>query len=231
MIVGGTESCVTPAAIAGFGNMRALSSWSGDPAQASRPFDAQRSGFVMAEGAGVMVIEREENARARGAQIYAEVVGYGASADAYHMTAPHPEGRGAILAIKQALVDAGITPEQVGYINAHGTATPLGDAIESAVIKNIFGAHANPSNQGHLLVSSTKSMTGHMLGAAGGAEIAFTALALKHQLFPPTINLDTSDPACDLDYIPYYARSANVSYALSNAFGFGGGNSVVVLKR
>ncbi|MBS1987553.1 beta-ketoacyl-ACP synthase II [Candidatus Dependentiae bacterium] len=231
MMAGGTESCVVPASLAGFGNMRALSSWSGDPACASRPFDAQRTGFVMAEGAAVLILEREDYARARGAKIYAEVVGYGASADAYHITSPHPEGRGACSAITLALDDAQITPEQVGYINAHGTATVMGDRIETHVIKTIFGDHALPVTPDHLLVSSTKSMTGHMLGAAGAAEIAFTALALHNQKFPPTINLETADPLCDLDYIPGVARSAPVEYALSNAFGFGGGNSVVVLKK
>lgn len=230
MIVGGTESCVVPSAIAGFGNMRALSSWQGHPAQASRPFDAHRSGFVMAEGAGVLVLEREDGARARGAKIYAEVVGYGASADAHHMTAPHPDGRGACQAIINALNDARITPEQVGYINAHGTATMMGDQIETAVIKKVFGQHALVTTDNHLLVSSTKSMTGHMLGAAGGVEVALTALALQHQNFPPTINLTTPDPLCDLDYIPNQARAVQVGYALSNAFGFGGGNSVVALK-
>lgn len=231
MLVGGTESCVIPSAIAGFGNMRALSSWQGNPAQASRPFDAQRSGFVMAEGAGIMVLEREDSARARGAQMYAQIVGYGASADAHHMTAPHPEGRGAIAAITSALDDASITSQDVGYINAHGTATVIGDQIETNVIKHVFGAHADLAQDNHVLISSTKSMTGHMLGAAGGAEIAFTALALREQKFPPTINLATPDPVCDLDYIPNLARKAHVQYALSNAFGFGGGNSVVVLKR
>lgn len=231
MIAGGTESCVVPASLAGFGNMRALASWSGDPAAASRPFDAQRTGFVMAEGAAVLILEREDFARARGAKIYAQIVGYGASADAYHITSPHPEGRGACSAITQALDDAHITPEKVGYINAHGTATVMGDRIETQVIKTVFGDHALPTTPGHLLVSSTKSMTGHMLGAAGAAEIAFTALALQSQKFPPTINLQTPDPLCDLDYIPGVARSAPVEYALSNAFGFGGGNSVVVLKK
>ena len=231
MLAGGTESCVVPSALAGFGNMRALSSWSGDPAASSRPFDAHRTGFVMAEGAAVLILEREDYARARGAKIYAEIVGYGASADAYHITSPHPQGRGACSAISQALDDAQITPQQVGYINAHGTATVMGDQIETQVIKTMFGGHALPSTPDHLLVSSTKSMTGHMLGAAGAAEIAFSALALKAQTFPPTINLETADPLCDLDYIPGCARAAQVEYAISNAFGFGGGNSVVVLKR
>lgn len=231
MIVGGAEACVIPAAIAGFGNMRALSLWQGDPAFASRPFEANRSGFVMSEGAGVLILEREDIANSRGAKIYAEVVGYGASADAYHMVAPHPEGRGATIAIQSALKDAQILPEQIGYINAHGTATPIGDKIETSVIKKIFYNNLNLDRKNNLLVSSTKSMTGHMLGASGGAEIAFTALALKNQIFPPTINLDNPDPDCDLDYIPHEARLADVEYAMSNAFGFGGGNSVVVLKR
>lgn len=231
MVVGGTESCVVPSAIAGFGNMRALSSWQGPYSEASRPFDAQRSGFVMAEGAGVMVLERADCARARGARVYAHVVGYGASADAHHMTAPHPEGRGAMIAMTAALHDAQITPSHVGYINAHGTATVMGDRIETEVIKKVFGDHADPAANRHVMISSTKSMTGHMLGAAGGVEVALTALALHHQSFPPTINRTTPDPLCDLDYIPLHARSADVEYALSNAFGFGGGNAVVALKR
>lgn len=229
MLAGGTESCIIPLSLAGFGNMRTLSTWPGDGAQASRPFDRQRSGFVMGEGAAVLVLERADLAEQRGAPIYAEVVGYGATADAYHITAMHPEGHGAKRAIQIALDDAKITPEQVGYVNAHGTSTVMNDATESYVLKEIF-THTDPSLPEHLLVSSTKSMTGHMLGATGAAEAAFSALALKHQLFPPTINC--SDPDIDgLDYIPHTARAASVEYAISNSFGFGGGNAVVVLKK
>ena len=222
MVAGGTESCIAPLTIAGFANMRALSKWQGTPGAASRPFDKDRCGFVLGEGAGVLVLERADHARARGAHIYAEIVGYGASADAYHVTAMHPDGRGAEHAIRAALHDANITPEQVGYINAHGTSTQMNDRIETQVIKNIFG--------NDILVSSTKSMTGHLLGAAGGLEISLTALALQHQLLPPTINLDTPDPACDLDYLSNGVRHHSLDYAISNSFGFGGGNSVLVLK-
>ncbi len=231
MLAGGSECCVVPVGIVAFGNMRALSTWTGDPAQASRPFDRLRSGFVIAEGAAMLVLERYDLAVARGAHIHAEFVGYGSSSDAYHITAMHPEGRGAISAINAALHDAGITPADVGYINAHGTGTQMNDAIETLAIKAVFGERANPSTEGHVAVSSTKSMTGHMLGATGAAELAYAALALEHGVLPPTINLTDPDPACDLDYIPLHARHQTVDYALSNSFGFGGENVVLVLKR
>lgn len=231
MLAGGTESCVVPVSIIAFGNMRALSSWTGDSSQSSRPFDKQRSGFVIAEGAAMLVLERYDLAKHRGARIYGEIVGYGATADAHHITAMHPEGRGGVAAIKSALNDAKINPEQIGYINAHGTSTLMGDVIETEVIKKVFGEHANPNKKNHLVVGSTKSMTGHMLGAAGAAEAAFTALALHYGILPPTINLDEPDPACGLDYIPHHARTQQVDYALSNSFGFGGGNVVLALKR
>ncbi len=231
MLVGGAECCVVPVGIVAFGNMRALSAWTGDPAQASRPFDRQRTGFVIAEGAAMLVLERYDLAQARGAHIYAEVVGYGATSDAHHITAMHPEGRGAIASIKAALHDADITPDKVGYINAHGTGTLMNDVIETQVIKKVFGDLVDPSRSGHTVISSTKSMTGHMLGAAGAAEVALTACALQHGIVPPTINLTDPDPACDLDYVPLHARSCSLDYALSNSFGFGGGNVVIALKR
>lgn len=231
MVVGGAESCLIPLAIGGFGNMRALSSWTGDPKGASRPFNADRSGFVMAEGAAVLVLEHKERAVARGANIIAEVVGYTATADAYHITSMHPDGRGAVAAMQDALAFAGIMPSDVGYLNAHGTSTVLGDVTETLVIKQVFGSHADQTTNNHLLVSSTKSMTGHLLGAAGSMEAAFCALALQDQIVPPTINLDTPDPACDLDYVPHASRAHSFSYAVSNSFGFGGGNAVLVLKR
>lgn len=231
MLAGGSESCVVPVSIVAFGNMRALSGWAGESAQASRPFDKQRTGFVIAEGAAMLVLERYDLAEARGAKIYAEMVGYGARSDAHHITAMHPEGRGGVAAIRAALEDAQITPEQVGYINAHGTGTLMGDVIETQVIKQTFGQHVNPEREGHLVVSSTKSMTGHMLGAAGAAEAAFTALALHHETLPPTINLTDPDPACDLDYIALCARKQPIDYAISNSFGFGGSNVVLALKR
>ncbi len=231
MLAGGTEGCLTPLGIAGFGNMRALSAWNGDPAQASRPFDKNRTGFVLAEGAGVLVLERMESAIKRGTHIYAEIVGYGATSDAYHVTAMHPDARGAALAMEHAMTDAGIDRTDIGYINAHGTGTPMNDALETVALKKVFGSHSDPSKQDHVLVSSTKSMTGHLLGAAGGLEAAITALTLHHQCVPPTINLSDPDPACDLDYVPHKARHASVNYALSNSFGFGGGNSVLAFKR
>jgi len=233
MLAGGVESCVLPIAVAGFGNMRALSSWQGDPTKASRPFSKDRSGFVMSEGGALMVLERYDKAVERGAKIYAEVTGYGSTADAHHITAMHPEGRGAIKALEMALDDAGVCPADIGYLNAHGTSTPMGDERETMVIKKVFGlfdgAHQGKLN--NLLVSSTKSMTGHMLGAAGAAEAAFCALSLKHQLVLPTINLDVPDPACDLDYVPHTSRKHSFDYAVSNSFGFGGGNAVLVLKK
>lgn len=231
MLAGGSEACNMPVTIAGFGNMRALSTWQGDPAGASRPFDQDRSGFVLSEGAAVLTLERFDTAVERGATIIAELVGYASTADAYHMTAMHPEGAGAVVAIEMALDDAGIKPEQVGYINAHGTATPMNDVQETMVLKKVFGAHVMAQTNGHALVSSTKSMTGHMLGAAGAAEAAFCALALQSGTIPPTINLETPDPACDLDYVPHTARKHAAEYAISNSFGFGGCNSVLVIKK
>ncbi|MBY0353407.1 beta-ketoacyl-[acyl-carrier-protein] synthase family protein [Candidatus Babeliales bacterium] len=231
MLAGGAEGCATPFAMTAFDNMRALSRWQGKPEEASRPFDVQRAGFVIAEGAGMLVLERKDHALARGAHIYAQIVGYGANADAYHLTAMHPEGRGAVQAIRQALRDAGITPDQIDYINAHGTGTQMNDVVETLALKEVFGAHVDPQTPGHALVSSTKSMTGHMIAAAGGVEAGICALALEHQLIPPTINLDQPDPACTLDYVPGKAREARVRYALSNSFGFGGGNAVLVFKK
>ncbi len=231
MMAGGTECCVVPIAIIGFGNMRALSTWAGDPAQASRPFDRDRSGFVIAEGAAVLILERLDLALTRGAHIYAELVGYGASADAYHITAMHPDARGAVKAMQLAMDDAHIASSAIGYINAHGTGTPMNDPTETIALKKVFGSLIDPTNPDHVCVSSTKSMTGHMLGAAGATEVAFTALALQYGVLPPTINLDNPDPICDLDYIPLCARHKIVDYALTNSFGFGGGNAVLALKR
>ena len=236
MLAGGVESCAIPITVIGFGNMRALSTWTGDPAQASRPFDALRTGFVMAEGAAMLILERKDLAIKRGAKIYAEIVGYGATSDAHHITAIHPEGRGAINAVKMALNEAKINPEDVGYINAHGTGTRMNDIVETKVLKNVFGEHVSPKNPSHAVISSTKSMTGHMLGATGAAEAIFCALALQKQILPPTINLENPDPECDLDYIPGYARDSRIgdskiNYAISNSFGFGGGNTVLVLRK
>ena len=225
MLCGGAESAVTPLSIGGFTTMRALHVGD-DPASASIPFDARRNGFVMGEGAGVLLLEEYEHAMARGAKVYAEVLGYGATCDAYHMTAPAPDGEGGARAMAQAMADGGAAPEQVGYINAHGTSTPLNDSGETAAIKKAFGPHAYD-----LAVSSTKSMTGHMLGAAGGVEAIFTALALHDGFLPATINYCQPDPACDLDYVPNQGRSARVEYALSNSLGFGGHNASILLKR
>jgi 3-oxoacyl-[acyl-carrier-protein] synthase II len=226
MIAGGSESAITPLTIAGFANMKALSSRNDAPQKASRPFDRERDGFVIAEGAGVLVLEELQLAQRRGARIYAEIVGYGMSADAYHMTAPDPEGRGVINCMRMALRDAGITPQEVDYINAHGTSTPFNDKHETMAIKQVFGEHAY-----RLAVSSTKSMTGHLLGAAGGIEAAFCALALSQGIIPPTINYEYPDPECDLDYVPNHARHVDVQTVLSNSFGFGGTNASLVLKR
>ena len=225
MLCGGTEACVTPLSIGGFTSMRALHVGD-DPARASIPFDAERDGFVMGEGAGILLLEEYEHAKARGAKIYAEVVGYGATCDAYHITAPAPGGEGGARAMQQALDDAGVSADQVDYINAHGTSTPLNDSSETAAIKTVFGQHAY-----ELAVSSTKSMTGHMLGAAGGVEAIFTALALKDGYIPATINYKVPDPACDLDYVPNTGRSAELRYALSNSLGFGGHNACVLFKK
>jgi 3-oxoacyl-[acyl-carrier-protein] synthase II len=231
MLAGGAESCMTPLALAGFGNMRALSTWAGDPAAASRPFERNRSGFVLSEGASMMVLEQYEHAVQRGAPIYAEIVGYGASADAYHCTAMHPEGRGAMLAMERALADARLAPAAIDYINAHGTGTAMNDVVETMAIKKVFGDRAYPAHAHHVVASSTKSMSGHLLGAAGSTEAVLTACALRDQCVPPTINLDDPDPVCDLDYVPHMARDAAITYAMSNSFGFGGGNAVLILKR
>ncbi len=225
MVAGGTESVLSELAVGGFYNMRALARWKGDAAQASRPFDSDRCGFVIAEGAGVLVLESLESAQARGAHIYAEIAGYAATADAYHPTAIHPEGTGAIRAIQKALSVADITTDKIDHINAHGTATPMNDSSECKVIHSVYGNHAK-----NILVTSTKSMTGHTLGAAGGIEVAFTALSLHDQIVPPTINLDNQDPDCDLS-IPRVAHKKDMKYASSHSFGFGGVNSVVVLKK
>jgi 3-oxoacyl-[acyl-carrier-protein] synthase II len=226
MIAGGTEAVITPLAVAGFCAMRALSTRNDEPEKASRPWDAQRDGFVMGEGCGVVVLEELEMARRRGAPIYAEVVGYGMSADAYHMSAPHPEGDGAARVMRAALRDAELTPEKIGYINAHGTSTPLGDLSEVHAIKNVFGEHAYK-----LAVSSTKSSTGHLLGAAGGLETGILALAMRHQILPATLNLDEPGEGCDLDFVPYKPREVDLEYAASNSFGFGGTNASIILKR
>jgi 3-oxoacyl-[acyl-carrier-protein] synthase II len=226
MIAGGTEAVITPLAVAGFCAMRALTTRNDEPEKASRPWDAQRDGFVMGEGCGIVVLEELEGARRRGATIYAEVVGYGMSADAYHISAPHPEGDGAVRVMRIALRDAGIEPEQIGYINAHGTSTPLGDLSEVRAIKKVFGDHAYK-----LAVSSTKSCTGHLLGAAGGLETGILALAVRHQILPPTINLDEPGEGCDLDFVPHTARPVELEYAASNSFGFGGTNASIILKR
>jgi 3-oxoacyl-[acyl-carrier-protein] synthase II len=226
MIAGGSESAITPLTIAGFANMKALSSRNDSPQKASRPFDVERDGFVIAEGAGIVVLEELKVALARRAKIYAEVIGYGMTADAYHMTAPDPEGRGVVNCMRVALRDAGIAPEAVNYINAHGTSTPYNDKHETSAIKHVFGEHVH-----QLAVSSTKSMTGHLLGAAGGVEAAFCALALSEGIIPPTINYEHPDPECDLDYVPNHARHIDLENVISNSFGFGGTNACIVLKK
>lgn len=226
MLSGGTEAPITPLAVAGFCSMKALSTRNDDPTGASRPFDSGRDGFVIAEGAAILVLEEMEHALARGADILAEITGYGASCDAYHITAPDPEGAGAVLSMRMALEDAGMSPEKVDYINAHGTSTLLGDKLETLAIKEVFGEHA-----GRLAVSSTKSMTGHMLGAAGGLETAVCALAIKDGVIPPTINLVEPDPDCDLDYVSNGARRVDVAVTLTNSFGFGGHNATLVIER
>jgi len=226
MIAGGAESVITPLSMAGFCAMRALSHRNDEPEKASRPWDAHRDGFVMAEGAGIVILEELEHARRRGAPIYAEVVGYGMSADAYHISAPHPEGHGAVRVMRAALRDADLRPEQIGYINAHGTSTPLGDLSEVRAVKTVFGDHAYK-----LAMSSTKSATGHLLGAAGGLEAGILALAMRHQILPATLNLDEPGEGCDLDFVPHHPRPADLEYALTNSFGFGGTNGAVILKR
>ena len=226
VVTGGTESVVCPLAVGGFSSMKALSTRNDDPEAASRPFDLERDGFIIAEGAGMLVLEELEAARARGARIYAEMVGFGLSSDAYHIAAPPESGEGAARCMAMALRDAGMNPEEIGYINAHGTSTPLNDRCETTAIKTVFGDHAR-----RLAISSTKSMTGHMLGGAGGIESAFTALMLHHGIIAPTINLEHPDPDCDLDYVPNIARELQVEAAMSNSFGFGGTNGVIIMKR
>ena len=226
MIAGGSEAAITPMGVGGFGAMRALSTRNDAPQKASRPFDKDRDGFVIGEGSGVVVIEELEHAKARGARIYAEIVGYGMSSDAYHMTGQPETGDGAIRSMQGALESAGVLPDVVQYINAHGTSTPINDPNETFAIKQCFGEHAHK-----LAVSSTKSMTGHLLGAAGGLEAGITALAIHHQALPPTINFDEPDPRCDLDYVPNRCRKAAVTYALSNSFGFGGTNASLLFRR
>ncbi|MCI0413208.1 beta-ketoacyl-ACP synthase II [bacterium] len=226
MIAGGSEGCITPLGIGGFCAMRALSTRNEEPERASRPFDKDRDGFVMGEGSGILILESLESAKSRNAKIYCEIVGYGMTSDAYHITAPSEDGEGAIRVMEVTLKDAGINPQEVDYINAHGTSTPFNDKAESLAIKKVFGDHAYK-----LAVSSTKSMTGHLLGAAGGLEGAIMALALKHQVAPPTINLDNPDAECDLDYVPHRSRPMNIRYALSNSFGFGGTNGALLFKR
>lgn len=226
MISGGSEAVICPLGVNGFTAMKALSKRNDNPAEASRPFDKDRDGFVMSEGSGIMILEEYEHARARGAEIIAEVVGYGLSSDAYHIAAPPEDGEGAIRSMRVALEDAGLNPEDIDYINAHGTSTPLNDRCETLAIKTVFGDHAHK-----LAISSTKSMVGHMLGAAGGIEAVFLALSIRDQIAPPTINLHQPSPECDLDYVPNTARKMSIRYGLSNSFGFGGTNGVVIFKR
>jgi len=227
MVAGGTESPICRIAMAGFAACRALSTgFNDDPTKASRPYDKDRDGFVMGEGAGVVVLESYEHAKARGAKIYAEVIGYGMSADAFHITAPAEDGDGAYRCMKAALARAGVAPSEIDYINAHGTSTPYNDRLETLAIKRLFGEHARS-----LAISSTKSMTGHLLGAAGGLEAGITVLAVKHQVIPPTINYECPDPDCDLDYVPNHKRETAIEFALSNSFGFGGTNGALLFKR
>ena len=226
MIAGGTEAAITPMGMGGFSAMRALSKRNDAPEKASRPFDRNRDGFVMGEGAGILVLEEMEQAQERGAEILAEVVGYGMSGDAHHITSPPQDGSGAVRAMRKTLEDAQVSPDEVNYINAHGTSTPPNDRIETLAIKTVFGAHARK-----LAVSATKSMTGHLLGAAGGLEGGVVVQTLKDQIIPPTINLETPDPDCDLDYVPHQARKADIRYAMSNSFGFGGTNACLLFKR
>ena len=226
MICGGAESAITPMSVAGFAAMRALSTRNDDPIHASRPFERDRDGFIIGEGAGIMVLEELESARQRGARIYAELVGYGMTADAFHITMPDETASGAVRVMQMAIKDAGIEPEEVNYINAHGTSTPYNDKFETLAIKKTFGEHAY-----QLAVSSTKSMTGHLLGAAGGIEAVFSVLGIYHSKLPPTINYVHPDPECDLDYVPNEPREAQIQYALSNSFGFGGTNAALLFKR
>jgi 3-oxoacyl-[acyl-carrier-protein] synthase II len=226
MICGGTEATITPMGVGGFASMRALSTRNDDPTHASRPFDLNRDGFVVGEGAGILILESLEHAQKRNAPILAEIVGYGMSGDAYHITQPAENGDGAFRVMRAALKDAKLDASAIGYLNAHGTSTPIGDAIETTAIKRLFGERAK-----QVPVSSTKSMTGHLLGGAGGLEAGISVLALRDQILPPTINYETPDPACDLDYVPNTARKAPVEYALSNSFGFGGTNAALIFKR
>ena len=226
-IAGGSESTICPMGLAGFGNMKALSMRNEEPEKASRPFDVDRDGFVMGEGAGVVVIEELEHAQKRGARIYAELTGYGVSADAYHLTSPHPEGDGARRCMEMAIKHAGVEPEEIDYVNAHGTSTGLGDICETKAIKRVFGDYAKSG----LIVSSTKSMTGHLLGAAGGVELAACVKAIGEGVVPPTINLDDADELCDLDYVPHTARQLEVKRALTNSFGFGGHNASLIVEK
>jgi 3-oxoacyl-[acyl-carrier-protein] synthase II len=226
VLTGGTEAAVTPMALAGFCNLKALSRRNDAPERASRPFDAERDGFVIGEGAGILLVEELEHAKRRGAKILAEIVGLGLTGDAYHQTSPAPDGEGAVRAMQMALDDAGMSPADVEYINAHGTSTELNDASETAAIKRVFGEHAR-----RLMVSSTKSMVGHLLGAAAGVEAIFCVLAIQHDVIPPTINQEHPDPQCDLDYVPNTARRRRIDVALSNAFGFGGHNASLIVRR
>ena len=226
MITGGVESVITPLGVGGFNSLKALSTRNDEPEKATRPFELHRDGFVMAEGGGIFIMEELEFARARGARIYAEVAGYGLSGDAYHMTAPSPDGTGAILCMQQAIADAGLHPDDVDHINAHGTSTPLNDAAETMAIKKVFGDRAYK-----IPVSATKSMTGHLLGGAGAVEAVISILSLVHGIAPPTINYETPDPDCDLDYVPNQARQVPIDVVMSNSFGFGGTNAVLIFKR
>ena len=226
MISGGTEAVITPLAVGGFSSMKALSTRNNEPEKASRPFDRDRDGFVMGEGAGIMVLEDMEHALSRGAKIYAEITGYGMTGDAYHITSPPPEGEGAARCMRASLKDANIHPEEIEYINAHGTSTKYGDELETQAIKSVFGKHAYK-----FAVSSTKSMTGHLLGAAGGVEGVICALGIFNKIIPPTINLENPDPECDLDYVPNKARAMDINMAMSNSFGFGGTNACIIFKR
>jgi 3-oxoacyl-[acyl-carrier-protein] synthase II len=225
IVAGGAESTITPMSVAGFSNLRALSQRNDDPVRASRPFDQDRDGFVIGEGAGVMILETEDHARRRNATLICELCGYGASADAYHITAPSEDGDGAARAMLRALEDARVRPEEVQYINAHGTSTPAGDPIEVFAVKRVMGDHARS-----VMMSSTKSMTGHLLGAAGGLEAVVVAFTIRDSVVPPTINLDHQDPQCDLDFVPHHAREVRVTTALSNSFGFGGHNVTLVMR-
>ncbi len=226
MLAGGGERGSSPTSVGGFCSMKAMSTRNDDPTRASRPWDRDRDGFVLGDGAGILMLEEYEHAKARGARIYCELAGFGATSDAFHMTAPSEDGDGPARCMTAAMSDAGVTPEQVGYLNAHGTSTPLGDLAETRAVKRAFGDHAYKT-----MVSSTKSMTGHLLGAAGGAEAIFSVMALQTGVIPPTINLDEPGEGCDLDYVPNVAREAKIDVAMSNGFGFGGTNGTLVFKR